>query len=384
MQWEDCNSSGCAPIPGATSPTYVLQASDVGNQIAVMEEATNLGGTSAPATSAQTAAVLPLPPASQGPPAIVGTVAQGQTLTEQHGPWTGSPTSYAVQWQDCDASGQNCASIPGATDQSYTPQAADVGHTLVVTETATNTGGTGGPAASAATAPVAPARQADILAVTQRQSGLTWHSAVLHGTVYSQGAPASWQFQYGTTSALGLTTAAQPLAPGNISEVPSLASLAGLMPATTYYYRLVEIVSPDTYRSGVQSLGQVMRFTTPLVGALRLRSARLLVTRSHAAVSLGCTAPINCAARLTLTTVARTGKGRHQRRTVVSCGTGRTVIAHNGAKQVSVALSSSCQRLLAAGRGHMITTQVTAVSTSGQTGLSQSAQLIMPTPARRR
>ena len=87
----------------------------MGNQIAVMETATNLGGTSAPATSAQTAAVLPLPPASQGPPAIVGTIAQGQTLTEQRGPWTGSPTSYTVQWQACDASGQNCASIPGAT-----------------------------------------------------------------------------------------------------------------------------------------------------------------------------------------------------------------------------------------------------------------------------
>ena len=99
LQWEDCNNSGCAPIPGATGSTYVLQASDVGNQIAVMETATNLGGTSDPATSAQTSAVLPLPPASQGPPAIVGTVAQGQTLTEQHGPWTGSPSSYTVQWQ---------------------------------------------------------------------------------------------------------------------------------------------------------------------------------------------------------------------------------------------------------------------------------------------
>ena len=220
--------------------------------------------------------------------------------------------------------------------------------------------------------------------MTQRQSGVTWQSAVLHGTVYSQGAPASWQFQYGTTSALGLSTAPQSLAEGNTGEVPSLATLSSLKPATTYYYRLVETVSPDTYRSGVQSLGQIMQFTTPLIGAVRLRGAKLPVTGSHAAVTLGCTAPINCAAQLTLTSASYAGKGRNRHRTVVRCATARTVIPHNGIKQLSVALSNTCQKLLAAGRVRSITTRVTAVSTSGQTGLSQSAQLVMPKAVARR
>jgi FG-GAP repeat len=57
-QWEDCDSNGqnCQPITGATSKTYTLAASDIGDRIVVEESATNAGGTSAPATSAATGA----------------------------------------------------------------------------------------------------------------------------------------------------------------------------------------------------------------------------------------------------------------------------------------------------------------------------------------
>ncbi|MGO9750197.1 MAG: beta strand repeat-containing protein [Solirubrobacteraceae bacterium] len=66
-QWEDCDISGnnCSNIPGATSQTYQLTANDVGHTLRVQETATNAGGTSTPATSAQTAVVTALPPACQ-------------------------------------------------------------------------------------------------------------------------------------------------------------------------------------------------------------------------------------------------------------------------------------------------------------------------------
>ena len=41
---------------------------------------------------------------------------------ERHGHAT-----YAYQWQRCDAAGNNCQDIPGATGSTYTPSAADVG-----------------------------------------------------------------------------------------------------------------------------------------------------------------------------------------------------------------------------------------------------------------
>jgi hypothetical protein len=59
---------------------------------------------------------------------ITGTAQQGQTLTADPGlPLSG----VTFQWEDCDASGANCVPIPGATSQTYTLTAGDVGKTIV-------------------------------------------------------------------------------------------------------------------------------------------------------------------------------------------------------------------------------------------------------------
>jgi hypothetical protein len=156
-QWQECDSSGnnCTAITGATNQTYTLQASDVGGTLRVQETATNAGGSSSPASSAQTSVVIPLAPSSVGAPTLSGTVQQGQTLSESHGSWTNSPTSFAYQWQECDSSGNSCTAITGATGQTYTLTAGDLGHTLRVSESATNAGGTGGPVSSAQSGVVA-------------------------------------------------------------------------------------------------------------------------------------------------------------------------------------------------------------------------------------
>jgi hypothetical protein len=73
-------------------------------------------------------------------PTIMGTAQQGQSLTATPGTWGGTTTGlgYAYQWQHCDAAGQNCAPVTGATESTYAVSAADVGFTLLVTVTATN------------------------------------------------------------------------------------------------------------------------------------------------------------------------------------------------------------------------------------------------------
>jgi hypothetical protein len=375
VQWEDCDDSGCSPIPGATGSTYVLQASDVGESIAVQETATNLGGPSQAATSGQTPVVVPLAPVNQGPPAIVGTVAQGQTLNEQHGQWTGNPSGYAVQWQRCDGDGLSCAAIPGATGQSYVPQAADLGRRLSAQETASNAGGTSPAASSPPTAPVAGAAAANILATTYRPSSVTWQSALLHGVLYTQGAPASWQFQYGKTTALGASTPPQQVAAGNNGEIPVQWAVSNLRPAVTYYFRLVETVSPDTYRTAVQSLGPVLHLTTPLVGTLHLQSARLPVKGRRALVGLGCRAPVDCAAQLRITANRWIGKGRNRHRQVLSCALANGTVRSGRSRQVGLVLSSSCLTLISSDRHHTLAGQLVAVSTSGQPGFTQSIQL---------
>jgi hypothetical protein len=81
-------------------------------------------------------------------PGISGTTTEGQTLTDVAGTWEGSPTSYTYQWQRCDALGANCQAISGATGQSYTLTAADVGSEIRVQETGVNGEGAGSSAVS--------------------------------------------------------------------------------------------------------------------------------------------------------------------------------------------------------------------------------------------
>ena len=160
-QWEDCYSlgeEGCLSISQATEPSYKLTASDVGYTIRVVVSATNAGGTT-PATSTATAEVEeapPPPPAAPkntAPPSIGGVAEEGKTLTASTGSWSNSPTSYAYQWQDCNAEGKGCTNDAGAVSPTYQLTSADVGSAVRVVVTATNTSGSG-KAASAATGEV--------------------------------------------------------------------------------------------------------------------------------------------------------------------------------------------------------------------------------------
>src|SRR5205085_59055 len=152
------NSEGnsCLPISGATNQTYVPVAADVGHTLRVQETASNAGGPGSPATSAATAAVTPPAPIGRAPRRGRGTAPQGQALTESHGTWTNEPAGHRYQLQRCNSEGNSCTAISQATNQTYVPVAADVGHTIRVQETASNAGGPGSPATSAATAAVTP------------------------------------------------------------------------------------------------------------------------------------------------------------------------------------------------------------------------------------
>ncbi len=93
-------------------------------------------------------------PLNTGLPVITGTPQGGRTLTVSNGTWSGSPTSYTYQWEDCDSSGASCAGIIGATAGEYTLTEADLGHTIRVAVVAHNTSGESAPAASEPTAVV--------------------------------------------------------------------------------------------------------------------------------------------------------------------------------------------------------------------------------------
>jgi beta-glucanase (GH16 family) len=153
--WEDCDTSGnnCTVVPASVSSTYLLGAGDVGHTIRAVVTASNTGG-SASATSANTgvvAAAASSAPELVSEPVISGTVATGDVLSTTNGTWTGAPTSYGYQWEDCAPDGTACSDIAGATSNSYTVAASDAGHTIEVVVTAANAVG-----ATSADAPIVP------------------------------------------------------------------------------------------------------------------------------------------------------------------------------------------------------------------------------------
>jgi hypothetical protein len=160
--WQRCDATGasCAAIDGATSSSYVVTAADAGSTLLAVVTATNAAGSASAETALSGVVPTPPPPpvpapSSVSPPTVDGMSAVGAPLTAGPGTWSDSAATISYAWQRCAADGTSCVAIDGATGDSYTPTADDLGSTLVVAVTATNASGAA-TATSAPTAPVGP------------------------------------------------------------------------------------------------------------------------------------------------------------------------------------------------------------------------------------
>jgi alpha-tubulin suppressor-like RCC1 family protein len=161
-RWRRCDTYGasCADITGATSNSYVLVSGDVGKTVRVVVTATSSYGSTS-ATSGRTGLVSAtptntLPPANSSLPTISGTAIQGRTLAASDGSWNNSPTSYTYQWSRCNSSGASCVDITSATSNSYVLVSGDVGKTVRVVVTATNSYGSASATSTQTTVVTAP------------------------------------------------------------------------------------------------------------------------------------------------------------------------------------------------------------------------------------
>jgi hypothetical protein len=145
-KWLRCNgaaATSCTAIAGATKQSYTLVDADVGHSLVVLVTATNGAGTTGPVNSKPSDLVSSAaPPAFSAQPSITGKAQVGEALAVKVGSFTGGiPTRFAFQWQRCDTGGLNCSDIGGAMAESYGVRTADVGHTLRVRVTASNSFG---------------------------------------------------------------------------------------------------------------------------------------------------------------------------------------------------------------------------------------------------
>jgi subtilisin family serine protease len=83
------------------------------------------------------------PPTLVAPPAVAGTAQVGSILSGTDGSFSGSGGTITLShdWLRCDAGGNNCSAISGATASSYTLVQADGGSTLRFQTTATDSNG---------------------------------------------------------------------------------------------------------------------------------------------------------------------------------------------------------------------------------------------------
>ncbi len=142
-QWLECNAAGgeCSEISKATGSTLKLVSGLIGDTVEVVVTATNAAGSTS-ATSSPTSVVDGLLPSNTEAPSILGSLLEGQVLKAEPGSWSGSePISYAYQWFECNAAGEECSEISKATGSTLTLLSGLIGDTVKVVVTATNVAG---------------------------------------------------------------------------------------------------------------------------------------------------------------------------------------------------------------------------------------------------
>ena len=121
-------------------PTYTIQPADLGHLLRVQAKGTSLGEQFTP--SAPVGPVLagpPGPPVNLSLPTISGDATEGKSVTANPGTWrSNDEVTFSFAWERCTPT---CAPIDGADEQRYDPTAEDVGASLRVKVTATNSDG---------------------------------------------------------------------------------------------------------------------------------------------------------------------------------------------------------------------------------------------------
>jgi hypothetical protein len=192
--WYSCPAPGVSPPDGtcngplSTTNQYTTVDADQGTSLVVSVARTN-DLTTTTAYTTPTAAVGPAAPLNTGQPTVSGTPQVGQTLTASNGTWapgSGQPDydpstlTYQYQWLECD--GVNCTPEPAGGDGStYLVRTYDLGKTIEVSVTATDTSLQSGTAASQAT----PAITASATPVTVAN----WSMAEQSGTTMFDSSP---------------------------------------------------------------------------------------------------------------------------------------------------------------------------------------------------
>jgi hypothetical protein len=106
--------------------------------------------------------------------------------------------------------------------------------------------------------------------VTGPATGIGQSTATLTGSVDTEGEATTYHFEYGTTTAYGLTTPQQSAGDGS-EPVDVQAALTGLTASTTYHYRLVATNASGTVEGSDRTLQTAANPNPPGISNQRAR-----------------------------------------------------------------------------------------------------------------
>lgn len=219
---------------------------------------------------------------------------------------------------------------------------------------------------------------ADSVATTGNATSVTQTSAELNGVIDPTYSDNVWAFEYSTARDFSVNPqVTKPQAVGSGTQAVS-ATVKGLTPNTTYYYRVAVYWQPGTGRPTYRT-GDTVRFTTLApapqqgFGRAALGSAALKVRRGTALVTMRCQSGAAkkslCLSKLTLTAQVR----RHH--AAVTCGTGKFSAWAPAARTVVIRLSKTCSNAVRSAHNHRLKATLHAVFLGGQPALSRSVTL---------
>jgi phosphodiesterase/alkaline phosphatase D-like protein len=219
--------------------------------------ATNATGTTQGADAVLTTSGAPAPDAVTG--GAGGISSTTAILTGSVNP-NGRPTTAFFEYGTSTSYGSRTASQNGGAGTSATNVSAQVtglraGQTYHFRLVAASDGGTSHGTDQRFTAGSAPSVS------TASASSVSTTGARLNGRVNPNGHGTTWQFEYGTSASYGASTPAHGAGSGTGTANVS-ASLSGLVPGTTYHFRLVASNSSGTTAGGDQTFTTV---ATPVV-----------------------------------------------------------------------------------------------------------------------
>jgi phosphodiesterase/alkaline phosphatase D-like protein len=318
----------------------------------------------------------------------------------------GTTTLYGSQAPVSDAdAGSGSADVPVSADVSGLSPNTQYHYRLVAINGSGTTHGLDATFTTLGPAPPPPSAPA---ATTGIAIGVTSGAATLNATVNANGTATTYHFDYGTSTGYGASTAALPAGSGSSDQAVAV-TLSGLLPNTTYHFRVVATNTTPTTTNGndatfttaanppQSSGGGTTTSSPPASGggnpsppgtnpprpaftfSLSFPSQRLGTVLSRRAVrsSAGCATTCRLGARLTAPAGTARTLGLTRGRGAVEIG--RATIARASARStsLSIPLSRRALRALAGRTTVTIELRVTSTPLDGRPAVTRAVRLTL-------